>query len=99
MLYSDSAPTITAVVPEPGTPSVSIGTKLPSAEALLAASGAATPRMSPLPNGAFGVGQALFHRVGHRAGDGGAGTGQHADDEAQTAERTCPTRSWPSPSG
>ena len=49
MLYSVSAPTMTAVVPEPGTPRVSIGTKEPQADALLAASGAATPRMSPLP--------------------------------------------------
>ena len=49
MLYSVSAPIITAVVPEPGTPSVSIGMNEPQAEALLAASGAATPRMSPLP--------------------------------------------------
>jgi hypothetical protein len=50
MLYSVSAPIITAVVPEPGTPRVSIGTNERLAEALLAASGAATPRMSPLPN-------------------------------------------------
>ncbi len=49
MLYSVSAPIITAVVPEPGTPSVSIGMKEPQAEALFAASGAATPRISPLP--------------------------------------------------
>ena len=37
------------MVPEPGTPSVSMGTKEPVAAELLAASGAATPRMSPLP--------------------------------------------------
>ncbi len=49
MLYSVSAPIMTAVVPEPGTPSVSIGINEPQAEALLAASGAATPRMSPFP--------------------------------------------------
>src|SRR5690606_41354696 len=41
MLYSVSAPSITAVVPEPGTPRVSIGTMEPQAEALLAVSGAA----------------------------------------------------------
>jgi hypothetical protein len=39
-----------AVVDEPGMPSVSIGIMLPTAAALLADSGAATPRMSPLPN-------------------------------------------------
>ncbi len=40
---------ITAVVPDPGTPSVSIGIIAPPAAALLPASGAATPRGSPLP--------------------------------------------------
>ena len=40
----------TAVVPEPGTPNVNIGTSAPPAAALLPASGAATPRGSPLPN-------------------------------------------------
>ncbi len=50
MLYSDSAPIITAVVPEPGTPRVSIGTSAPQAEAPIAVSGAARPRMSPWPN-------------------------------------------------
>ena len=40
---------MTAVVPLPGTPSVSIGTSAPPAAALLPASGAATPRGSPLP--------------------------------------------------
>ena len=50
MLYSASAPIITAVVPEPGTPRVSMGISEPQAEALLAASGAARPRRSPSPN-------------------------------------------------
>ncbi|MCY1522811.1 hypothetical protein D9M68_576810 [compost metagenome] len=49
MLYRVRAPIITAVVPEPGTPRVSIGISEPQAEALLAASGAATPRRSPSP--------------------------------------------------
>ncbi len=49
MLYSVSAPIITAVVPEPGTPRVSMGISEPQAEALLAASGAARPRRSPSP--------------------------------------------------
>ena len=44
------APRRTAVVPLPGTPSVSSGIMAPVAAALFAASGAATPRMSPVPN-------------------------------------------------
>ena len=43
------APSITAVVPEPGMPSASIGTIEPVCAALSAVSGAARPRMSPLP--------------------------------------------------
>ena len=43
-------PRRTAVVPEPGMPSVSIGISEPPAAALFADSGAATPRMSPWPN-------------------------------------------------
>ena len=49
MLYNVNAPIMTAVVPEPGTPSVNIGTNEPQAEALFAASGEATPRRSPSP--------------------------------------------------
>ena len=40
----------TAVVPEPGTPNVSMGTNAPPAAALFPASGAAIPRGSPFPN-------------------------------------------------
>ena len=39
-----------AAVAEVGRPSVSSGTRVPAAEALLAASGPATPSMAPLPN-------------------------------------------------
>ena len=39
----------TAVVPEPGTPNVNIGTKAPPAAALFPASGATIPRGSPFP--------------------------------------------------
>ena len=49
MLNIKSAPRRIAVVPEPGMPSVSIGTIAPPAAALLAASGAASPRISPVP--------------------------------------------------
>ncbi|MCY1460024.1 hypothetical protein D9M71_775450 [compost metagenome] len=48
-MYRVSAPNITAVVPEPGTPRVSIGTRAPQQEAPMAVSGAARPRASPLP--------------------------------------------------
>ena len=44
-----SAPIISAISGLVGRPSVSIGTKLVCAPALLAASGAATPSMAPLP--------------------------------------------------
>jgi len=50
MLYKVKAPSITAVVREPGTPKVSIGINEPQADALFAASGAAIPRKSPSPN-------------------------------------------------
>ena len=43
----------TAVVPDPGTPSVSIGTRAPPAAALLPASGAATPLDTPVPKPPF----------------------------------------------
>ena len=39
-----------AVVPDPGIPSVSNGTKEPPAAALFADSGAATPTIFPFPN-------------------------------------------------
>ena len=44
-----SAPSITAVVPDPGTPRLSIGTIAPAAAAVLDASGPATPSIAPLP--------------------------------------------------
>ena len=44
-----SAPSMTAVVPELGMPIASIGMMEAVADALFAASGAATPTMSPLP--------------------------------------------------
>ena len=41
---------MTAEVAVTGRPSASSGTKVPAAEALLAASGPATPSIAPLPN-------------------------------------------------
>ena len=43
-------PSITAVVSLPGTPRISRGINEPTEAELLADSGAATPRISPLPN-------------------------------------------------
>ena len=51
MLWIVIAPTISAITAFGGMPSVSIGMKEVCAPALLAASGPATPRMLPLPNG------------------------------------------------
>lgn len=45
-----TAPRITAVVPEPGTPIVNSGMSEPTEAALFEASGAATPSIAPLPN-------------------------------------------------
>ena len=44
-----SAPSISAITPLAGSPSVSIGMNLHWASALLADSGPATPSMAPLP--------------------------------------------------
>src|SRR5882672_8450197 len=82
-----SPPSITAVVAEPGMPSVSIGTMAPAEAALFADSGPATPSMAPcLP----------LDRVSEEGGDRGPGPGQHADDEAQHgAARDGPARARP----
>src|SRR6266850_5546114 len=48
--HSTSAASSTAVVPEPGIPSVSKGTRAPPVSELFAPSGAATPSTAPLPN-------------------------------------------------
>ena len=51
MLWMVIAPTISAITALGGMPSVSSGMKEVCEPALLADSGAATPRMLPLPNG------------------------------------------------
>ncbi len=48
--HSTSAASRMAVVPEPGMPSVSIGTSAPPVSELFAPSGAATPSGTPVPN-------------------------------------------------
>ena len=50
MPYCVNAASITAAVALVGSPRDSIGTRVPAAEALLAASGPATPSMAPWPN-------------------------------------------------
>ena len=50
MPYCVNAASITAAVALVGRPSASIGVSVPAAEALLAASGPATPSMAPCPN-------------------------------------------------
>jgi hypothetical protein len=50
MPYWMNAASITAAVALVGSPRVSIGTSVPAAEALLVASGPATPSIAPLPN-------------------------------------------------
>ena len=50
MPYWVNAASITAAVAFVGRPSDSIGTRVPAAEALFAASGPATPSMAPCPN-------------------------------------------------
>ena len=50
MPYCTKAASITAAVALVGSPRVSIGTSVPAAEALLLASGPATPSIAPLPN-------------------------------------------------
>jgi hypothetical protein len=47
--YSMKAPSSTAVVPDPGMPSVRSGTSAPVVDELLAASGPATPSIAPWP--------------------------------------------------
>ena len=54
------APTISAITAFGGMPSVSIGMNEVCAPALLAVSGPATPRMSPLPNGLRRACAAIF---------------------------------------
>ena len=57
-LSAISAPSRIAVVPDPGMPSVSSGTKDPVQAALLAVSGAASPLTEPLPNSFCSSGEA-----------------------------------------
>src|SRR5512137_2485862 len=63
MLWIVIAPIISAMTAFGGMPSVSIGMNDVCAPALLADSGAATPRMLPLPNGGLGFFPIFFSTV------------------------------------
>ena len=72
-----------AAVAEVGRPSVSIGTSTPAAEALLAASGPATPSIAPVVPNSSVLRQLLLQRVGQEGRDFGAAGRQRADREAE----------------
>lgn len=76
-LLIDSAPIITAVVPEPGTPRVSIGINDPQAEALFAAS-AAPPREYRLYQSTT---ELFLSHIGDGAGNGRSRTWQDTNKE------------------
>ena len=63
MLWIVIAPIISAMTALGGMPSVSIGMKEVCEPALLADSGAATPRTLPLPNGGSAFGPASFFSI------------------------------------
>ena len=71
-----------AAVAEDGRPSVSSGTSTPAAEALLAASGPATPSMAPCPNRSGSSTQPLFDHVGKERRNHRPAARQHAQREA-----------------
>ena len=64
-----SAPRRIAVVPEPGMPSVSSGTKDPVQAALFALSGAARPFTDPFPNCSLSSGEAKFRSTAYPRND------------------------------
>ena len=71
-----------AAVAEVGRPSVSSGTSVPAAEALLAASGPATPSIAPLPNSSGCLDSFFSVRVGQEGRDLRAARRHRADREA-----------------
>ena len=89
---------IIAAVAEVGRPSVSSGTSVPAAEALLAASGPATPSIAPWPNSSGCLVEPLLGRIGQEGRDLGAAGRQRADREAeQRAAQPRPSTSASSP--
>ena len=77
-----------AAVAEVGRPSVSIGTSTPAAEALLAASGPATPSMAPVvPNSSLCLESFFSIAVGQEGRDLGAAGRHGADREADERRR------------
>src|SRR5262245_40903359 len=77
------APIIIAMVGFDGRPSVSIGMNEVCAPALLADSGAATPRISPWPNARGGLGDLPLERIGPEGGSDRAAARQHAQERAE----------------
>ena len=77
------APIISAITGLEGMPRVSIGMNEVCAPALLAASGAATPSIAPLPNCAAVRREPLLQRVGGEAGQHRPAARQDAQDRAQ----------------
>ena len=71
-----------AAVAVVGRPSVSSGTSVPAADALLAASGPATPSIAPWPNSSGCLASCLLDRVGQEGADLGAARRHRADREA-----------------
>ena len=71
-----------AAVADVGMPSVSSGTSVPEKEALLAASGPATPSIAPLPNSSWCLLRRFSIAVGQEGRHLGAARGQRAEREA-----------------
>ena len=84
------AASITAAVAVTGRPSASSGTNMPAAEALLAASGPATPSIAPWPNSSLALagGDPLLGDVGQERRDLGAAGRQRAEREADAVPRS-----------
>ena len=66
-----------------GIPRVSRGMKAPWAAELLAASGAATPSMAPLPNSSGMLGDPFFDGIGDKRGNDGASSRKDAQEETE----------------
>ena len=82
-----NAASMIAAVADVGSPSVSSGTSVPENEALLAASGPATPSIAPLPNSSGRLRQALLDGVGQERRQLGAAGRQRAEREPDRRRR------------
>src|SRR5262249_13451448 len=82
MPWMVSAPSISAITPEAGSPSVSMGMNLHCAAAVVGDSGACTPCDRPLAEGGGVVGTFFGDHGGAKRGDGGPGAGHPAEEAA-----------------